>query len=464
MATAAPIKITQSDDGHNYCNCFPPENLQTMSSTTSSSSTDNIRNLATRFAVQTIAQHRDRAGKAAVAAEVAAPDTSDSEDERPAASGASATPAASVATIPFEGMDPSTMVRFMKALSEGQCLNGKKFWSTYPVKWDALTKAQKDKAVVFFDSNVSNATRHALLAAARAEVVGDVEEARERQAMTNKNDKTRLMHFRADGKYAALWSMSFREYSRSELDAEEPPNYFNQLAEAFNDYENNRYSNAVTVSGALTPQGTYVARPGMELIARYTHDLDPCAENRPLRDGAWIRVQLRTLRAKISVCWANFKRSGQQDAENLFDEWCNFSTAFGDDVVTYSYAVFTHEMLDHMGKRLADNMQVDTGVLGEISPAVERARKEKRKREIETALTGGKALAAISDAIKSGIEKNEKMQEMAAKRANKMKMLEMYLTHAVDTHKERIMDRLATMLTDTEDWDIDLSALLKVNL
>lgn len=345
-----------------------------MSSTTSSTSTANVRNFATRVALQAIAQHRDRANKAVASVDDddQEPDLvseSDSEDDKPAASAASRAPVASPITAPFEGMDPSTMVKFMKCLSEGQCLNGKKFWSTYPAKWDALTKAQKDKAVVFFDSNVSNATRHALLAAARAEVVCDVEETRERQAMTNKHDKARLVHFRADGKFAALWSMAFREYNRSELDAEEPPNYFNQLAEAFNDYEGNRYVNAVTVPGALTAQGTYVARPGMELIARYTHDLDPCAESRPIRDGAWIRIQLRTYRARVSVCWSNFKRSGQQDAENLYDEWCKFSTTFGDDIITYSYAIFSHEMLDHMGKRLADNMQVDTGVLGEISPA-----------------------------------------------------------------------------------------------
>lgn len=431
------------------------------SAAATTTTTTNIRNLSARAALQTIADHRARAAVAP-----ANVDTSDSECEGQGASNSTALAPRAILTnsIPFEGMDPSLMIKYLKGVDASKCLNGKRFWSTYPSRWEVLSKPQKDKAAVFFESNLSSTTREELLALARAAVVEEVEEARERQAMTNKNDKCRLLHLRADGQYAALWSMAFREWTRSELDMEEPPNYFNRLAEAFNDYTNNKYVNAALVTGALTPQGTYVARPGMELIARFTHDLDPSAESRPIRDGAWIRLQLRTLRGKLSVCWANFKRSGQQDAENLCDEWCNFSTTFGDDVITYAYSIFTHEMLDHLGKRLPDGMQVDSGVLGEISPAVERARKEKRKKEIETALNGGQALERISEAIKVGIEKSEKQQAKAQKVAHKMKMLEVYLMHAVDARKERIMDKLAAMLVESEDWDINLPALFDVQI
>lgn len=396
-------------------------------------------------------------------------DTSDSEDEATNAAnsmlqiGAPSSVSAAVATsLPFEGVNPQLMLKYLKNLAKEKLRDGKPLPKAY-VKWDTMNEMQRNKTAAFFNLNIDNGTRQALLALARADLHREVEEDRERAALTNKHDKCRLLHLRADGKYATLWSQAFREMTRSELDADSPPNYYEQLADAFNNYAVNVYQNASIVPGAVNAQGTYVARPGKESIAQYTYDLNPTMYPRPIRDAGWVRTQLRTMRAKISVVWANFKKSGQQDAENLCDEWVKFSTSFGDDVTTYAFVVFSMEMMDHMGKRLTDAMAIDTGVLGEISPAVERARKEKRKKDLDAAMQGGKALTVISDAIKTGIERNELMHERAQKRANKMSMVEMYLRHASDARKERVLDSLAKCLTDKENWDIDLANLFGIN-
>jgi hypothetical protein len=46
--------------------------------------------------------------------------------------------------------------------------------------------------------------------------------------------------------------------------------------------------------------------------------------NHPVRDGAWLCSKWKELKSKLSVYHTDFMRSGNQDAENLVDEWCTF--------------------------------------------------------------------------------------------------------------------------------------------
>eukprot|EP01032_Pedospumella_encystans_P033088 gene33088-37389_t len=239
--------------------------------------------------------------------------------------------------MPFEGVDPNTMLLLLRSVAAEDTINLKKFWTSYPKVWAELTPAQKTKAALFFEKNLPNKVREQLLEHARADILTESTAAAERRAMTNKNDKARAMHVMKDPAMKGNVSMALREKSRAELDDPNAPNYFQLIADAFNDYETYKYHNMALVPDSLTDKGTYRARDGMESIAAETWEINPTAKDRPLRDGGWIRTTWRDLRAKLSVCWANFKRSGQQDAENLFDEWCKFSKAFNNDVITYAY-------------------------------------------------------------------------------------------------------------------------------
>ena len=112
-----------------------------------------------------------------------------------------------------------------------------------------------------------------------------------RQAITSRHDKARLLHLRTDPGAQADWTAALREKTRSQLDTKEPDaDPYNRLAEKFNDYERYQYTNAVIIPNQLSPQGCYVPVPNMQSIALHCHDINPTATNRPVRDGGWIRT------------------------------------------------------------------------------------------------------------------------------------------------------------------------------
>jgi hypothetical protein len=69
------------------------------------------------------------------------------------------------------------------------------------------------------------------------------------------------------------------------------------------------------------------------------------------------------LKSKLSVYHADFIRSGNQDAENLVDEWCIFLERHGgmEDVYFYAFVIFTSEDFNYLGMALPKKAQMDTG-------------------------------------------------------------------------------------------------------
>jgi anti-sigma factor ChrR (cupin superfamily) len=53
-------------------------------------------------------------------------------------------------TSPFESVDPSAILEQLATLEPEECLNGKKFWKTYGVKWETLRADQRNKTMVRF--------------------------------------------------------------------------------------------------------------------------------------------------------------------------------------------------------------------------------------------------------------------------------------------------------------------------
>jgi hypothetical protein len=76
-------------------------------------------------------------------------------------------------------------------------------------------------------------------------------------------------------------------------------------------------------------------------------------------------------------------RSGNQDAENLTDEWCTFLECRGgvEDVYFYAFTIFNEDDFNYLGKALPKEVQMDTGALDESETLEDRVVKEIAKRK-----------------------------------------------------------------------------------
>mmetsp|Transcript_20610 Transcript_20610/g.18761 ORF Transcript_20610/g.18761 Transcript_20610/m.18761 type:complete len:143 (+) Transcript_20610:61-489(+) len=119
--------------------------------------------------------------------------------------------------IPFEGIDPNVIIQNLQKIDIKDCLNGKQFWKTYG-KWELLSLDQRNKAIVFWKSNINEAKRQEVLNVARSQLAEEVLEDNNRQAITNKHDKARLIHLRVDPSAQGDWTSALREKSRAEID------------------------------------------------------------------------------------------------------------------------------------------------------------------------------------------------------------------------------------------------------
>jgi hypothetical protein len=79
---------------------------------------------------------------------------------------------------------------------------------------------------------------------------------------------------------------------------------------------------------------------------------------------------------------ADFMQSGNQDAENLVDEWCTFLERHGgvEDVYFYAFTIFTSDDFNFLGKALPYDVQMDTGLIDE-SNLEDRVAKELAKQK-----------------------------------------------------------------------------------
>lgn len=135
---------------------------------------------------------------------------------------------------PFAGADPNLIVSQMKQLSmEDHEPHPKPFYSSYPA-WDKMNLSQKTKATKYF-TQLKTDVRDELIASAQQFTETSALQAKHKQAFTNKHDRARVLHLRADPKLTSLWTAALREKTRVELDGGADP--WGALAEEFNDYE-----------------------------------------------------------------------------------------------------------------------------------------------------------------------------------------------------------------------------------
>jgi hypothetical protein len=167
---------------------------------------------------------------------------------------------------------------------------------------------------------------------------------------------------------------------REHLDTEEGrKSAYTTLAEAFNDYEEFEYQNQCIQYRLGQRVNPYAAVAMMETIASNCYELDPSLSTRPNRDAAWVTKVSKEVRTVLSRVWCNYRRSGNQDAENQFTEWVKFCDNIS---VCYQYAfvIMDGDSLDSMGRRLPEEQERDTGerLLSDTPNA-----RNKRRRRVE---------------------------------------------------------------------------------
>jgi hypothetical protein len=122
---------------------------------------------------------------------------------------------------PFEGIDPSLIVKLLQKLDPEETISKKPFFKSYPAKWESLTTDQRNKTQSFWNLNLTDQVRARLLTSARDSLASDAIEENARQAQSNKHDLSRLLHIRKDPSCVADWTAALREKTRVELDTDE---------------------------------------------------------------------------------------------------------------------------------------------------------------------------------------------------------------------------------------------------
>ena len=283
----------------------------------------------------------------------------------------------------FHLLDKTLLLKHLRELKAEKTVNGKAFYKSY-VKWEDLNQTQRNKTISFWVSNLTDGVRFTIKLLVEADLANDNAEEANRASITNKHDKARLLHLRTDPTAAALWSEALREKNRTQLDDRDGQGGtvcpFDSLASLYND-PTNIYANACIVPNRTDESGCYIPEAGMEMVARRCFDINPSPKNRPDRDGAWLRSKWKELKSKLSVYHADFMRSGNQDAENLVDEWCIFLEWRGgvEDVYFYAFTIFTSDDFNYLGKALPKEAQMDTGAIDENETLEDRVAKELAK-------------------------------------------------------------------------------------
>lgn len=122
----------------------------------------------------------------------------------------------------------------------------KLYWSRS--KWDKLTETQRvvcSTAWRSIDDETKSAWDKEIEAAKAPKISAVLSTDPLCNPNTNIHDKARLLHLLRDPAYASTWSLAHHVMNRSELDDKQsPPQHWNKLAAAFNDYDGVTYRNA----------------------------------------------------------------------------------------------------------------------------------------------------------------------------------------------------------------------------
>lgn len=274
--------------------------------------------------------------------------------------------------------DPDLTLRVLNSLKNDALPNNRPFYKSY-TKWASLTRDQKNKATAYFNSlrtPVKIAVRTQVENLANAEVAAS----RQQSMITSANDRARFMHAMVDPLNQVALTDAMTPLDRPALDAVENRRApWDIFADNFNDYELCQYQNATIQHENGLPVNPYAALPGLETMADYTYTINPQDDSRPKRDGAWCEKMWKEIRGNATRINENYRKSGNQDAENEFTEWLKFCDNYS-DIYKYFRVVVSDGFLDNLGRALPSDQQRDTG--GDDDNDVARGRRGGRRRTL----------------------------------------------------------------------------------
>lgn len=236
-----------------------------------------------------------------------------------------------------------------------------------------------------------------------------------RSATTTASEMYRLALLMEASEARSFWSMSKRPLTRAELDASQSGDaetannvdafhllsviyntgksprdgtefIFRNLACKYDSLGNNTGESVGTLAGILSDEPLSV-----EIIYSRVCDLDPAVFN--IRDADWIKEKAQDIRKFLrETCSESvgFFKSGDHDAENLYDAWSCFCSRRG--TATWTDAlILTPSGMDFMKQNRNDGKSLgvygkDTGILeddGSSSDDEDPAKRQAKLREIE---------------------------------------------------------------------------------
>ena len=99
-------------------------------------------------------------------------------------------------------------------------------------------------------------------------------------------------------------------------------------------------------------------------------------------------------RKQLTKVYDNYKRSGQQDAENKYDEWAKFCNSSPSPVL-YSICILDETKLStYLGKEMSEGAAMDTG---ELTKKRALSSKESAKKRREQRLRAKKKVMSTND-------------------------------------------------------------------
>lgn len=340
--------------------------------------------------------------------------------------------------------DPDLVLSVLRNLEPEHCAQGKTFFKTV-FRWGDINSQKRNKCKAFWDAQ-SIPVRTGMIIEVN-ELERNVRETENRRSVnTTRQDRCRLMHLFVDSEMQTLWTKALSPLEREELDSVDlRKSAYEDLAHAFNDRKERKYQNACIAYVDGKAVNPYESVAGMECIAQTCHDLDPNDPSRPDRDATWIEKVSKDIRGTMSKAYQNYRRSGNQDAENKFLEWCKYVTNVS-DVYKYCFILMPDTALDQLGRALPEEMQRDTAGRPpreySVTPsATNRRRQRARKSEMESSdvrsNTPSPGIAAVLD--------------IAVKMQQKQQALFHFALHGNDEEKGKATARLASLAFGEDD-------------
>ena len=128
--------------------------------------------------------------------------------------------------ITLESCSKVVLVKVLSRLLPEDCIGDSKFYKTYVNHGENLTTVQYEKTIKFFKENLSSSKQQDVLQQVQHLMKDESQQVMAQKSSTNKHDRCRLLHLRADPKLANMWDNAHRPKTRNELDNSK----YNQIA------------------------------------------------------------------------------------------------------------------------------------------------------------------------------------------------------------------------------------------